>query len=129
MHRWLLIFSAVAIVSVPALAHHSFSEFYLEEDTIEVEGEILEFQYRNPHSWIHIIATDPFGQRKQYSAEWVSTSRLEREGITRNTLRAGDDVRIWASPNRNPSDNRIRVKRIERRSPRWEWGQVRRDSR
>jgi hypothetical protein len=28
-------------------AHHSFSNDYLEDDTIEVEGEIVEFQYRN----------------------------------------------------------------------------------
>jgi hypothetical protein len=129
MQRWFLILGVVAVASVPAPAHHSFSDFYLEEDTIEVEGEVLEFQYRNPHSWVHIAATDPFGQRKQYAAEWVSTSRLEREGITKAHLRPGEMVRIWGSPNRNPNDTRIRLKRIERRSPRWEWGQLRRETR
>ena len=127
--RWALVLGGIALVCAPVVAHHSFSDFYLEEDTLEVEGEIVEFQYKNPHSWIHIIGTDPFGQQQAYAAEWVSTSRLEREGITKNTLRAGDSVRIWASPNRNPRDNRIRVKRIERRNPRWEWGQLRRQGR
>jgi hypothetical protein len=119
----------MALMWTPAIAHHNFADFYLEADTIEVEGEIAEFQYRNPHSWIHVVAADPFGQQKIYAAEWVGTSRLEREGITRTTLKAGDRVRIWASPNRNPNDNRIRLKRIERRSPRWEWGQARTQNR
>ena len=129
MQRWLIVVAAALLAWVPVAAHHSFAEFYLEQDTIEVEGEIVEFQYVNPHAWIHVVSTDPFGQRKIYAAEWVGTSRLEREGITKTFLKPGDAVRIWASPNRNPNDNRIRLKRIQRRSPRWEWGQQRRDSR
>ena len=45
------------------------------------------------------------------------------DGIKKDTLREGDSVRIWASPNRNPNDNRIRLRRIERRRDRWQWGQ------
>lgn len=129
MRRWLIVAGAALFMVAPLTAHHTFSEFYLEDDTIEVEGEIVEFQYRNPHSWVHVAAPDAFGQRKVYSAEWVSTSRLEREGITATFLKVGDVVRIWASPNRNPNDNRVRLKRIQRRSPKWEWGQQRRETR
>ena len=130
MKQSLLIAGAVLLACAGLTAHHSFSEVYLEDDTIEVEGEIVEFQYRNPHSWIHVVGADPFGKQLTWSAEWVSTSRLEREGISRNFLRPGDMVRIWASPNRNPNDTRIRLKRIQRRSPRWEWGgQARRETR
>ena len=127
--RWTLIVAGAALMWTSVSAHHNFAEFYLEDDTIEVEGEIVEFQYRNPHSWIHLTGRDPFGQQKIYAAEWVSTSRLEREGITRTFLKVGDRVRVWASPNRNPNDTRIRLKRIERRSPRWEWGQARQQNR
>src|SRR5262245_56846686 len=88
------------LMAIPVFAHHSFATYYLEQDTIELEGEILEFQYKNPHSWIHFAAQDPFGQQKIYAAEWGSTSALTSNGITKNTLRAGDVVRIWASPNR-----------------------------
>jgi len=86
-------------------------------------------QYRNPHSWIQILGQEPFGKPKTYAAEWASTSRLEQDGITKVTLRAGDSVRIWASPNRDPNDNRIRLKRIERRSDGWHWGQNGRERR
>jgi len=30
----------------PVVAHHSFAVVYLEQDTIEIEGEVVEFQYR-----------------------------------------------------------------------------------
>ena len=126
---WALVFCGVVILCAPLLGHHSFAVYYLEADTIEVEGEIIEFQYRNPHSWIHIVGQEPFGKPKTYAAEWTSTSALERNGITKNTLRAGDTVRIWASPGRDPNDNRIRLKRIERRSDGWRWGQNRGEQR
>jgi Family of unknown function (DUF6152) len=96
-----------------ARAHHSFGEYYLESDTIEIEGRVVEFQYKNPHTWIHIDGQDPFGRQMVYAAEWGSVSALERQGILKNTLKVGDRVRVWASPGRNPNDNRVRLKRIQ----------------
>ena len=115
-------------VSMPLAAHHTFATFYLEDDSIEIEGNIVEFQYKNPHSWVFVEGREGFGQVRVWAAEWVGTSRLEREGITKNTLRAGDAVRVWAAPNRNPKDNRIHLKRI-RRSDGWQWGSNARETR
>ena len=127
--RWAMVAGAIAVLVAPVLGHHSFGALYLEDDRIEIEGEILEFQYKNPHSWVHVAAADPAtGRLKTYSAEWVGTSRLEREGITKDTLKAGDSVRIWGAPNRNPTDTRIHLKRIKRRDG-WEWGQTRPEQR
>jgi hypothetical protein len=110
-----------AVLCAPAVAHHSYSDIYLEADTIEIEGTIVEFQYRNPHSWLHVAGQEgALGTEKIYAAEWVSTSQLEREGIGRNFFRVGDRVRMWGSPPRRPGDNRLHVKRI-RRSDGWEW--------
>jgi hypothetical protein len=116
-----LVFGGVSLLCVPLLGHHSFGVYYLEQDTIEVEGEVVEFQYQNPHSWVHVAGQDAFLKPVIFAAEWASTSRLEQDGITKTTLRVGDRVRIWASPSRNPKDNRIRIKRIERPSDHWKW--------
>ncbi|PWT81934.1 MAG: hypothetical protein C5B57_09540 [Blastocatellia bacterium] len=120
---WALMLVGAAVLGRPVLAHHSFAVYYIEQDTIEVEGDVVEFDYKNPHSWIHIMSRDVFGKPKLYAVEWASTSRLESDGITKRTLRTGDLVRIWAAPSRAPNDNRIRLKRIERRSDGWKWGQ------
>jgi hypothetical protein len=126
---WALVLGGVAILCAPLLAHHSFAVYYIEADTIEVEGDIVEFQYKNPHAWVYIVGEEAFGRRKAYAAEWTSTSQLDRAGITKNTLHVGDSVRIWASPNKDPNDNRVRLKRIERPSDGWKWGQTGRQSR
>jgi len=103
-------------------AHHSFGAVYLESDMIEVEGTIVEFQYKNPHSWVHVRGSErnANGDEHVYSAEWVSTSQLENEGINKETLRPGDKVRIWGSPAKNPSDYRMHLKRMERADG-WQW--------
>jgi uncharacterized protein DUF6152 len=120
---WTAVVLATALMHSARLhAHHSFADYYIEADTIEIEGEVVEFQYKNPHSWIHVQGRDAFGTEKLYAAEWASVSRLDRDGITKDFFKIGDRVRIWASPNRNPNDNRIRLKRIERRSDHWKWG-------
>jgi hypothetical protein len=130
MRRWLTRLAlggialgvAVSASRVPMLAHHSFAVYYLEADIIEIDGDVIEFQYKNPHAWIFVQATEPgFGQPKIYAAEWVSTSQLDRSGIDKKFFKPGDRLHIWVSPNKNPSDNRVRLKRMERRSDGWKW--------
>ena len=110
MRKLLGVAGALAILLGGAgQAHHSFGAVYLESDSVEIDGTIVEFQYKNPHTWIHVRGS-----------EWVSTSQLERQGIDKTTLKPGDQVRIWGSPSKNPSDNRMHLKRIAR-SDGWEW--------
>lgn len=120
--RVLLVLAGALVLSARLLGHHSYAEYYLEADTIEIEGDVVEFQYKNPHSWIHVQGRDNSGRSGLYAGEWASVSRLDREGITKDFIKAGDHLRIWGSPSRNPNDNRIRIKRIERRSDKWKWG-------
>jgi hypothetical protein len=120
--RVVLVIAGAVVLSAGLSAHHSYGDYYLEADTIEIEGQVVEFQYKNPHSWIHVQGRDSFGKSGIYAGEWASVSRLDREGITKDFFKVGDHLRVWASPSRNPNDNRIRIKRIERRSDKWKWG-------
>jgi hypothetical protein len=120
--RVVLMLVGAVVLSARLLGHHSYADYYLEADTVEIEGSVVEFQYKNPHSWIHVQGRDNFGKEAIYAGEWASVSRLDRDGITKDFIKVGDRLRIWASPNRNPNDNRIRIKRIERRSDKWKWG-------
>ena len=78
-------------------------------------------QFKAPHAWVHVHTRDASGAVKRYAAEWANPSRLERDGMTRDTLKVSDVVRIWGSPSRNPEDGRIHLKRIMRPSDGWEW--------
>ena len=63
MRRTLGLIAVAAVVAeVPAAAHHSFSAFYFEDQRVTIEGEIVEFQYRNPHAWVHVMVTEADGR-------------------------------------------------------------------
>ena len=129
-----LFFGAFVLVTASQprlLAHHSFAVYYLEQDTIEIEGDVVEFQYKNPHAVIFVQGTETtsIGGPKIYAAEWVSVAQLDRAGIDKKFFKIGDSLRIWASPNKNPLDNRVRLKRMERRSDGYKWGANPRDVR
>jgi hypothetical protein len=106
--------------------HHSFAAFYFEDRMIEIEGDIVEVQYKSPHVWVHVNTRDAAGNARVYAAEWANPSRLEREGMTKDTLRVSDVVRIWGSPSRDATDNKLHLKRILRPSDGWEWNPRRR---
>lgn len=126
MRRTLFGLAVVLALAAPALyAHHSFSADYHEDQRISLEGSVEEFLYRNPHAFLKVRVMQD-GQPVSYLAEWAGAGRLERQGVTPETLRAGDVVRISGSPGRNERDRRIHLKSIQRPADGWEWSGRRR---
>jgi len=116
----------VALVVVVAsgstvLGHHSFAAHYFEDQSVTIEGTLIEFEYQAPHAWVHVSVTDASGAVQRFAAEWANPNRLSRDGITKETLQPGDRVVITGSPGRTPSENRVHLKRIERPSDGWRW--------
>jgi hypothetical protein len=115
--------AATCAAFVPvAYAHHSFSLDYFEERSTTIEGSVEEFLYRNPHAILKVRVTDAQGTALSYAAEWAGAGRLGRLGITAETLKPGDIVRIVGAPGRIESENRIHLKQIVRPSDGWTWG-------
>jgi hypothetical protein len=120
-------FLVLVLASGPLVSgHHSFAAHYFEEESVTIRGTLVEFEYRSPHAWVHMSVADEAGAVKQYSAEWANPNRLSRDGITKETLRVGDEVIVTGSPGRNASENKIHLKRIERPADGWKWGGRRR---
>jgi hypothetical protein len=115
------VFAAVVAAAVPAFAHHSFAAEYFEDQKVTVEGELVEFEYRSPHSWVHVMTRDDNGQMQKYSAEWVTASRLKQNGVNADTLKIGDRLVISGAPGRNASERRVHLKSIERPVDGWKW--------
>jgi exonuclease VII large subunit len=104
-------------------AHHSFAAFYFEDQSVTIEGQVVEYQYRNPHTWLHFTAKDAQGETRTYAAEWSSPGRLRAQGVTQDTLKAGDQVIVTGSPGRTPSEYRLHLKGIQRPADNWTWAQ------
>jgi len=120
MRTWLIL--AVALVaSGPVYGHHSFALSYLEDQSVSIAGELVEFDYRNPHAWIHVAAVDKGGKTQTVGAEWASASRLKIQGITTETLKIGDHLILTGSPSRDPQEYRMHLKQLERPADGWKW--------
>jgi len=125
--RWIVAGVVGGVVSflasaVPAFAHHSFAATYFEDKTETAEGELVQFLFRNPHSFVQIETKDANGNPTRYSVEWGAGLQLNRQGVTRETLKPGDHVIVTGNPGRNPEDHRLRLRTIVRPSDGWKWG-------
>jgi Family of unknown function (DUF6152) len=118
-----LVVAAATVLStqVSIFAHHSFAATYFEDQKITIQGKLVQFLYRNPHSFVHVEAPDDKGVMQTWAVEWGAGGQLSRDGVTRETLKPGDVVVITGNPGRNPDDHRIRMQSITRPSDGWSW--------
>jgi len=114
----LLAMSASAVVQ----AHHSFTATYFEDRTVQIEGKLLQFMFRNPHSFVHVEAPDENGQPQRWAVEWGGAAQLSNQGLSNQTLHVGDIVTIVGNPGRDPSDHRVRMQYLQRKSDGFDWG-------
>ena len=110
------------VAGMPVFAHHSFSAYYFEEQSVTISGEVTEFQFRNPHAILMFNAKDEGGTMRNYAAEFAGPGRLAGQGVTKDTIKPGDMVVVTGSPGRNPSEYKIHLKSVERPSDGWSWG-------
>ena len=117
-----LLIAVVVLAGARMNAHHSFAATYFEDKRMTIEGELVQFLYRNPHSFVHVMAPDDQGEMQRWSIEWGGGGQLARQGVGRETLKVGDHVIITGDPGRNPADHRLRMRTIERPADGWKWG-------
>ena len=117
MAMWGLLLSVAS-----AYAHHSLGATYDGDKEVKLEGKIVQFLLRNPHSFLHVEVPDATGEMQRWSLEWRSAGSLSQQGINRDTLKLGDVVVLTASPSRTPADHRGVLKTLHRKSDGLGWG-------
>jgi hypothetical protein len=119
---WGLLLGSLA-VAAPLYAHHSFTATYDESKTIEIEGTLVQFMFRNPHAFVHVMAPDENGEMQRWGVEWGGAGALAGQGVTRESLKPGDHVVITGNPGRNAVDHRLRMRSLLRPADGFGWGQ------
>jgi hypothetical protein len=89
--------AAGAFITIPALAHHSFTMFDMTK-RVTLAGTVTSFEWTNPHSYIEIDAPDEKGAPKHWSIELGSPSILMQSGWKFSSLHAGDKVMLIINP-------------------------------
>jgi len=114
--------TAMLLMGVAAYAHHSYAATYDVGKEVKVEGKLIQFAYKNPHSYVTIQATDPQGVTQRWSVEWAGTSQLSNRGITQETLKVGDAIVIVGRPSRVPGEFRLLMLNLTRKGDGFSWG-------
>jgi hypothetical protein len=117
-----LVFAGVLMSVATAYAHHSLAATYYPDQEVKLEGTIIDFLFRNPHSFLQIEAPDKLGIMQRWSLEWRSSGQLGQQGIKRDTLKVGDEVVVTINPSRTLGDHRGALKTLHRKSDGFGWG-------
>lgn len=88
----MIVAGALAALALPALAHHSFSAEFDQNKTVVLEGTVVQMEWVNPHSWLHIEVVNAKGESEVWKVEGGSPAVLLRLGWTRDSLPPGTKV-------------------------------------
>ena len=117
-----LVVAAALVAGTTAYAHHSYAATYDTSKQIKLEGKLVQFVYRNPHSFVHLQAPDQNGEQQRWAIEWSGTGQLANQGVTRESLKVGDEVVIMGSPSRVPGEYRALMVTLKRPLDGFTWG-------
>lgn len=122
MRRLILLLVGFIVAAGVATAHHSYGATYDTKKEIKLDGKLVQFVYRNPHSFVHMTAADEQGAVQRWAVEWSGTSQLANDGVTRESLKVGDAIVVTGRPSRVPGEYRVLMVRLTRPSDGFTWG-------
>jgi hypothetical protein len=120
-----LVLALALVVSPQVSAHHRFAEIYDENREVTIDGEVVQWEFRNPHSFVHVVLAGDRGSVERWIIEWRGASQLhQRWGLTVATFRPGQRVIVTGSPGRVAADRRLRLRTVVRPQDGWTWRDV-----
>jgi len=123
MRRMLLLAIGAALsAGTVAFAHHSYAATYDVSSEVKLEGKLVQFVLRNPHSFVHIEVPDDKGVVKRWAVEWAGTAQLDTQGVKRESLKVGDAITIVGRPSRVPGEYRALMVSLKRPLDGFSWG-------
>jgi len=101
----------VAVVGVlatlsglPVGAHHSWNTVFSEDKPLVLRGTLAKVELVNPHSWIWLDVKGPDGTSTKWGIEGGPPNGLIRNGITKDTLKVGEELVVRGYGSRDGSN-------------------------
>jgi hypothetical protein len=91
-----ILFLFVGIVS----AHHSQAGYETEEKIRMLKGVVQEYRWRNPHVFVVWDVKDDSGKVTQWVGEMPSVTSVIAQGLSKNSLKQGDEIIVTGLPSR-----------------------------
>ena len=80
-------------------AHHSMAG-YDDTKKITLIGVVSEYRWRNPHAWVVWDVKDESGKIVQWSGELPAINTDQALGMSKNSLKTGDEVSVTLNPSK-----------------------------
>jgi hypothetical protein len=78
----------------PVWAHHSAALFYENAKEVSLTGEVIRFNFRNPHAIVELLVTTESGEEQRWTCETSAPSALRRRGWSQESLKTGEIVTL-----------------------------------
>ena len=88
------------VLPTPGDAHHSFSMVDRSQAKL-IAGTVVDWHFNAPHVWLYIEAPDENGEMIRWGVEGGAPVHVIRMGVTGNTFRIGEAVKIVMTPLRD----------------------------
>lgn len=96
------LFSLSALFAAPdAFSHHSFSAEFDVGKPVTLQGTVKEFEWTNPHAWLHMEVTDAQGNKAEWAVEFLGVNALVRTGLSPKNVKPGDQLTVTGYGARN----------------------------
>lgn len=83
---------ALALIAIPAPAHHSTAMFNWGKE-VQMKGATVErWDWTNPHTFLYVAVPGANGQTEHWAFEGMSPNHLGRNGWSKRTLKPGDKI-------------------------------------
>jgi len=89
----------VMLTAPSAHAHHAWAAVFTEE-TMEIEGVVTEYNFKNPHVNIMLSVTDEDGVETEWMATGPAAPPFRRWGWTENTIAVGQYLQLTGRKSR-----------------------------
>jgi hypothetical protein len=90
------------------IGHHSISSEFDTTKKISFEGTIKQVDFGNPHIYTHVETKDEAtGKMVVYMVEGGSPNDLVRQGVTKESIKIGEKVKVTGNRAKNPTSMRI----------------------
>ena len=90
------------LLTFPTLAHHSTGLFDQSQVNLQA-GTVNEFEWINPHTWLHVDFTDENGNVTTWAFEGGSISQLTRLGWSLDDFPPGTEITVGFRPMKDGS--------------------------